>query len=128
MPIYNKIVLVDDDRDDIELFQSVIQETCPNVQLTVTTNGEKLIYLLKEIPTPDIILLDLNMPIKDGKQCLAEIRAKAEYNNIAVAMFSTSGRKADIDFCLSNGADHYFVKPQTYTGLIAFVQNLCLEN
>jgi CheY-like chemotaxis protein len=128
MPVYNKILLVDDDKDDIELFQSVIDEICPDVNLTIATSGQQLISLLREMHKPEIILLDLNMPIKDGKQCLAEIRAEDEYDHIPVAIYSTSCRQADVDFCLANGANYYFVKPQTYTGLINFIQGLCTVN
>jgi CheY-like chemotaxis protein len=128
MPLYKKILLVDDDKDDIELFQSVINENCPDVQLTVATSGEQVAQLLQKIPKPDIILLDLNMPIKDGKQCLVEIRGESDFDDIPVAIYSTSSRQADMDFCLANGADQYFVKPQTYTGLINFIQGLCTVN
>ncbi len=117
--------MADDDQDDVELFQCAVEETCPDLELTVATDGEKLINLLDEIPTPDAIFIDLNMPLKTGKECLEEIRTKDEFDNVPIVILSTSAQKADIDFCLNNGANHYFIKPHSYEGIKSIVENLC---
>ena len=123
-PIKN-IVIADDDPDDIEMFQCAVDETCPDLELTVATDGENLITILDSIPAPDAIFLDLNMPRKTGKECLEEIRTKEELNDVPIVILSTSNKKSDIDYCLKNGATHYFVKPHTYDGLKTIVENLC---
>ena len=122
---FKHIVMADDDEDDIEMFQSAVSETCPDLKLTVATDGAKLIKLLAKIPIPDAIFLDLNMPIKTGKQCLEEIRNKEEFDDVPVVMLSTSNLESEIDFCLNNGAHHYFVKPNSYAGLKSIVESIC---
>jgi CheY-like chemotaxis protein len=125
MPFPIKHILVaDDDADDVEMFQSAVDEICPNLQVTVATDGVKLITLLNKISTPDAIFLDLNMPLKTGKECLKEIRKENKYNSTTIVILSTSGHNADIDYCLVNGANHYFVKPRSYVDLKTIVQKL----
>ncbi|MDB5245730.1 MAG: response regulator receiver protein [Segetibacter sp.] len=119
------ILVADDDSDDVEMFQSAIEETCPNIKITIATDGVKLLSLLGKIPSPDVIFLDLNMPRKTGKECLKEIRMEHKHNSITIIMLSTSGNKADIDYCLCNGANYYFVKPKSFNELKIIVQKLC---
>src|SRR3954466_2420259 len=107
---YKTLVIADDDRDDLQLFEDAVLETCPDMKLTVATDGAKLISLLHVIPKPDIILLDLNMPRKSGKECLKEIRAKDVFDDVPIVILSTSNEETDINYCLQNGANHYFVK------------------
>ena len=71
------IVMADDDQDDVDLFQSAVDETCPKISLTVAKDGTKLMQLLDSSPAPDAIFLDLNMLGKSGKDCLGEIRSQA---------------------------------------------------
>ena len=126
MPLaYKNVVIADDDQDDIQLFEEALKETCPDLNLTVATDGVKLINLLEEIPKPDVILLDLNMPIKSGKECLEEIRAKDEFDDVPIVILSTSNQKADIEDCLKKGANHYFVKPESFEGMKSIVANIC---
>ena len=124
-PEIKNIVMADDDQDDIELFQSAVQDTCSALSLTIATDGTKLIEILNENPAPDTIFLDLNMLGVSGLDCLKEIRSKEKFDDVPVVMLSTSDRKAEIDYCLSNGADHYFVKPNTYAGLKSIIEELC---
>ncbi|HEX8460855.1 MAG TPA: response regulator [Segetibacter sp.] len=119
------IVIADDDFDDIEMFQSAVDETCPDIELTVANDGAHLLSLLETISTPDAILLDLNMPCKTGKECLIEIRTKSEFDDVPIVILSTSNRRDDIDYCLENGANEYIVKPDTFEDMKNIVQNLC---
>jgi CheY-like chemotaxis protein len=125
MAAYNKIFLADDDEEDIELLKSAINETCSRLQLTIAADGEALLQLLQQTSKPDLILLNLKMPLKDGRECLKEIRRKMEFDNIPVAIYSTSSSPADIEYCLSTGANHYFIKPPSYSGLVSIVKGLC---
>ena len=126
MPISIKHILIaDDDQDDVEMFESAVLETCPDLQLTVAYDGEKLLSLLPKIPVPDAIVLDLNMPLVGGKECLVKIRSQCVFNNVPVIIFSTSRHQADIEYCLAKGANHYIVKPNTYSALRVIVEKLC---
>ncbi len=119
------IIIADDDKDDIEMFQDAVDETCPDLKLTVASDGAKLIKLLDTSPKPDVIVLDLNMPFKSGKECMEEIRTKDEFDNVPIVILSTSNQKTDIDYCLTHGANHYFVKPNTIGGIKSIVENFC---
>ena len=119
------IVLADDDQDDVEMFQTAIEESCTKLELTVASDGLALILLLEKIPTPDAIFLDLNMPGKSGKMCLEEIRSNDNFKKVPIIILSTSNHKSEIDFCLNNGANRYFVKPNSYKGLISIIEIMC---
>jgi CheY-like chemotaxis protein len=119
------IVIADDDEDDIEMFKNAVDEVCPTIEITVADNGVNLLSILNEIPKPDAILLDLNMPLKSGKQCLEEIRAKDDFDVVTIAILSTSNSKSEIDYCLRKGANHYFVKPHSLDGMKSIVRNIC---
>ena len=126
MPLHIKnIVIADDDQDDVDLFQSAVDEICSKLSLTVALDGTILMKLLDNIPVPDAIFLDLNMLGKSGKDCLEEIRSQAKFDDVPVMILSTSNRKSEIDHCLNNGANHYFVKPSNYNELKDIVKELC---
>jgi CheY-like chemotaxis protein len=122
------LVIADDDQDDIEFFQEAVEVTCPRINLTVANNGVQLISMLKQIPKPDAIVLDLNMPEKSGKECLTEIKTDPEFSDVPVIIFSTSNSERDIEYCLKNGASYYYVKPKTFKGMMAIASNLCTGN
>lgn len=128
MSSIKNIVIADDDADDVEMFQSAIDETCPDIELSVATDGAKLIKLLEKMPTPDAIFLDLNMPNKSGKECLEEIRANDDFDDVPIVILSTSNQQDEIKFCLNNGANHYFVKPNSYSGLKNIIESICSGN
>lgn len=125
---FKHIVVADDDQEDVEMFKSAIDETCPDIKITVATNGENLIKLLHNIPKPDAIVLDMNMPLKNGKECLEEIRSQSQFNSIPIVMLSTSDQKAEMDYCLNNGALRYYIKPTSYSGLKTIVECICSVN
>ena len=119
------IVVADDDQDDVQLFKEAIVDTCPDINLRVATDGAKLLSLIEDAPKPDVILLDLNMPCKSGRECLEEIRAKEDFQDVSVVILSTSSQQKEIDDCLKIGANHYFVKPQSYEGMKKIAQTIC---
>ncbi|MEO7047617.1 MAG: response regulator [Ferruginibacter sp.] len=119
------ILIADDDQDDILLFENALEETCPDLKLTSANNGQTLLNLLKKISTPDAILLDLNMPKKNGKECLVEIRSNKEFNHVPIIILTTSANEADKAYCLSRGANQYYVKPSSFQGLKSIVQSIC---
>ena len=108
-----KILLADDDEDDRELFLDLVNKLGKKIELDNVRNGKELLERLsgKQPQLPDMVFLDLNMPGKDGRQCLKEVRALAGLKNLPVVICSTSNSNEDIDYAFSNGADLYLVKP-----------------
>src|SRR6218665_2488934 len=79
-----KILLADDDQDDRELFGDALQEAGINSELVTVENGQEVIENLKdkETPNPDIVFLDINMPVKNGKETLQEMKSDEELKDI----------------------------------------------
>ena len=113
------IVLADDDEDDRMLFQEAIEETKVQTNLTLFPDGQKLMdYLLEpKGDLPQLIFLDLNMPIKNGMQCLKEIRASSQLKDLCVAIYSTSSSDHDVEETFINGANIYINKPNNFAKL-----------
>jgi len=126
----NVFLLVDDDSDDSELFGEAIQENNPEIAVHVATNGREAFNVLNEIEQPDLIFLDINMPIMNGWECLAKLKISAEYKNIPVIMYSTSSHKKDIDLAAETGAITFLSKPHDYQELRRILKSLTqhLEN
>ena len=91
------ILYVDDDAEDIDLFQDVLKTVDPSIHYLTARNGPEALALLHTLPTlPDHIILDINMPGMDGKTCLQEIRKVKRYDDINVIIYSTSGFPIDV--------------------------------
>ena len=108
-------MLADDDADDRDLFSEAVNEH--NAQVTCVINGVQLMKTIEGGMIPDVIFLDLNMPEKNGKECLREIRDNDSLKNIPVVIYSTSSSKKDQDDTFELGAALYVVKPTSYTTL-----------
>jgi CheY-like chemotaxis protein len=119
-----KILLVDDDLSDRELFGLALNETEVPYQLIECENGKEAIDCLQNCDgaLPDIIFLDLNMPVMDGREALAVIKKK--WPQIITCMFSTSNSAHDIYSCYSKGANLFFVKPSDFNEIIRMQKNL----
>jgi len=117
-----RILLADDDPDDRELFTEAAESHDATVQSV--PNGMQLMRALKSEPLPNFILLDLNMPEKNGKECLREIRANEDFNDIPVIIYSTSSSKKDVDETFKMGADLYITKPNSFAELKTTVKNI----
>ncbi len=110
------ILLADDDEDDRELFAEAISD--PTIKLNTATNGKELMQLLDSATAlPDCVFIDLNMPEKSGKECLAEIRQNAKFTQLPVIIYSTSSSRKDIDETFALGANLYLVKPGSFKAL-----------
>ena len=124
-PIKN-IVIADDDIDDLELFEHAMSLTCTNYRLHKAFDGEYLIELLKQLDAAiHLVILDLNMPKRSGKECLGWIRKNAKTANLPVIVLSTSAEAEDKDFCIANGANKYIVKPHSFTVLKNITAKIC---
>ena len=108
------ILLADDDRDDTEMFCEALAEIHDTVICHSAINGHELLKKLNEITEkPDLIFLDLNMPIMNGWDCLKLLKENESTRDIPVIMISTSSHKKEMDVAMSLGAICYFVKLNT---------------
>lgn len=109
-----KILLADDDDDDRLLFMDVLREYSHESTLTVAYNGEHLMNILRSDGPPDVLFLDLNMPLKNGIECLDEIRGDEKLKQLPVVIFSTSSHPGTINKMYDNGAHLYVRKPNDF--------------
>ncbi len=114
-----RILLADDDHADRLLFEEAIQESKIHTRVHTVQDGVELMEYLAEKNQilPELLFLDLNMPRKNGLECLKEIRSNPLYNDIAVAIYSTSASEKDIEETFSQGANAYINKPNNYKDL-----------
>lgn len=117
------MLLADDDKDDCLLFQEALDELSLPVRLTVVHNGEQLMHLLTEMITnpPDIIFLDINMPRKNGFECLWEMQQHEELRRLAVVVYSTSFEISVVRQFYQQGARYYIRKPGDFSRLKAVI-------
>lgn len=123
----HKILIADDDLEDLELIEDAILTAEPAVELHKFTNGLTAIEYLnsrldKELP--GLIILDYNMPELNGAQLLLSLKAQERYKSIPKVVLSTSNAPLHIHECLSNGASEYIVKPDTMKELYTLVKRL----
>jgi CheY-like chemotaxis protein len=116
IPGTKNILLADDDKDDNILFQEILDELDLATQLETANDGEHLMQLLNEKELlPDILFLDLNMPRKNGFECLSEIKRAEKLKRLPVIIFSTSFETEAINLLHKNGAHYYIRKPNDFT-------------
>lgn len=116
MDSHKKILLVDDDTDDQLFFVDAIKELEPTLECNVANNGlEALDYLEKILLKPSLIFLDLNMPLMNGFECLAQLKKINRYKEIPVIIFTTSNHLLDMERTISMGAKMFLTKPPDYT-------------
>lgn len=120
------IALADDDADDREIFADVCSDMDSELDLLLFKNGKALLDHLDvpNISLPEILFLDINMPIKDGFECLAEIRSKTELNELCIIVYSTSISISDVKKAKELGADGFLQKPSSYGKLKSAVQKI----
>jgi PAS domain S-box-containing protein len=124
------ILMADDDADDCFLATRAFAEIDAQGAVTCVMDGVELMSRLTEISRsdpgelPKLILLDLNMPRKDGRQTLTEIKAQPDLQNIPVIMLSTSRNAKDVDFTTNAGAKLFITKPETFEEWIEMMKFL----
>ncbi|MEQ8220292.1 MAG: response regulator [Arenibacter sp.] len=131
MPLHTlNIALADDDEDDRTLFKEAMNEIRIKTKLSLFNNGKELMdYLtLPNVILPEIVFLDLNMPIKNGMQCLNEIRNHPRLQELLVAIYSTSSSEADIEETFVNGANIYINKPNSFGALKQAIEKVLQIN
>jgi CheY-like chemotaxis protein len=135
MPVTRPIVILiaDDDPDDREMIRDAFNENRLVNDLRFVEDGEALMdYLhhrgkfedLKDSPLPGLILLDLNMPKKDGREALAEIKSDPALRRIPVVVLTTSKAEEDIYRTYNLGVNSFVTKPVTFDALVAVTREL----
>ena len=112
------LVLADDDSDDCLLFREALDELNLGSILQVVNDGEQLMVSLNNIKElPDILFLDLNMPRKNGVECLSEIKTSERLKQLPVVVISTSIQASEVERLYDLGAQFYIRKPNQYDEL-----------
>ncbi len=127
------IVMADDDGEDCQLVRDALQAAGRPESLYCVRNGEDLFDYLHHrgayqaqaaAPPPDLILLDLKMPRKDGRETLVELKADPRWRTIPVIALTTSASDADVNFCYDAGVNAYVTKPSTFRGLVGLMDRI----
>ena len=117
------VFVTEDDDDDRLLFQEVVKELPYLIHLSMARDGDETIKSLKQFQQlPDILFLDLNMPLKNGLECLKEIKASKSLAALPVIIFSTSSYPAAINQAYSEGAHLYIRKPNDFLSFKKSIQ------
>jgi two-component system, chemotaxis family, response regulator Rcp1 len=129
------VLLVEDNAADVDLTREMLSSTKFNIKLSVATDGVEAIDYLNGVGSwlepghPTLILLDLNLPRKDGRQVLAVLKNHDELRRIPVVILSSSNSKKDITSCYHLGANCYIVKPvelQAYRAIVRTLEDFWL--
>lgn len=118
------ILFSDDDTDDALLFTQAADLLTTPVLLSFAEDGEQLMRYLSKEMLPDMIFLDLNMPVKNGIECLETIRSDKKLNWLPIIVYTTSNTPGDIDTCFNLGANLYVVKPTSFENIIKTLKKI----
>lgn len=112
-------LIVDDDTDDREMFCEALEMAAPGNACYQAANGRKAFTALEngEMPIPDLIFLDINMPVMNGWQLLLKLKQTEAYKSIPVIMYSTSSHQEDMEKAQQLGALCFFIKPFSFMQL-----------
>jgi CheY-like chemotaxis protein len=122
------LLIAEDDEDDRMFYEVALRETTGWAEFEFVGNGIELInYMTAQRSLPDAILLDLNMPLMDGREALQVIRSDPRFKDIPVACFASSSSIADHSFCLSHGAELH-TKPVLMSEFSALIQSIIAKS
>ena len=130
-----KILLANDRKEVQFLVEEAITEVPLSLQLFCVQDGEELLdYLYRRnqyqssstSPRPNLILLDLNMPRKDGREALREIKSDPTLREIPVLILTTSKQDGDLSYCYSSGANSLINLPLSFDSLVEVLKSVCL--
>jgi len=118
------LLLADDDEDDCLFFKEALDEIAISTTLSMVHDGVQLMdYLKNNISNlPDVLFLDLNMPRKNGLECLAEVKNNEDLKNLPIIIFSTSLDAEIVDKLYQKGASFYVRKPGEFSKLKSVIE------
>lgn len=132
-----EVLIVEDNPADARLAQDIFKLIqTPNKVFVAEDGNAATDYLFKRgvhvnASTPDLVLLDLNLPLKDGREVLREIKNSNEVKSTPVLIFSTSNAPEDVNFCFDNYANGYFRKPALlgdFVSLVKLIESYWFKN
>lgn len=112
---FRNILLCDDDDDDCFFFKDTLQEVDPTLTVNTVNSADELLLLLNKGPLPDLLFLDLNMPRKNGKECLTLIRQNEKFHQLPIVIYSTSAVEAEVEASFTNGANLFIQKTNNFS-------------
>jgi len=114
-----RFLLVDDDNDDRELFSEALASVNPIIICDLAADAEEALLKLdsREFDSPDVIFLDINLPVMTGWQFLTKLKSQEQYKDIPVIMYSTSNNQRDRDTAKDLGALCFITKPSAFKKL-----------
>ena len=127
------VLMADDDSDDCVLVKDALSENGFTIDLRFVEDGEELMEYLRRrgryrdstsSPHPNLILLDLNMPKKDGREALREIKSDPRLRMIPIVILTTSNEEEDIRYSFDMGASSFITKPESFDRLVELMQSL----
>jgi CheY-like chemotaxis protein len=128
---YNTVLMADDDAEDCMVASEAFAVSGARAEFSCVLDGMALMNHLTEHLAgrgvqglPSLILLDLNMPRKDGREALVEIKAESALQHIPVVILTTSEEEKDIAFCMKAGATAFITKPATFDEWVKMMKSL----
>ncbi|MFC4763748.1 response regulator [Dyella koreensis] len=124
------ILLVEDNPKDVRLTREALRESGFDCELSVARNGMEALDMLRRVPpfehlpAPDLILLDINLPLKSGRDVLAEIKQDDRLRSIPVIMLTTSRAESDVKACYDLHANCYLAKPLEFDDFTELMRGL----
>jgi CheY-like chemotaxis protein len=126
----NMVLMADDDTEDCMLATEAFEASGARGVFSCVEDGMKLLDYLKQVPhsdagrMPNLILLDLNMPRKDGREVLIEIQSEPSLEHIPIVILTTSKEEKDVIFCMQAGARSFITKPGTFDEWVEIMRSL----
>lgn len=123
----HRILIVDDDADDREIIRDAFMSALEEQDYVFIENGDRLLEYLEqngEGEAPSLIMLDLNMPGKDGRETLREIKNSSRFHHIPTIVFTTSSSMRDKQMVYDLGANCFITKPDTFNKLIEMTTSI----
>jgi CheY-like chemotaxis protein len=118
------ILYAEDDFDDFESLKEALDQLTDQQTLWHAKNGEEAVSFIENAdPLPSLVVLDLNMPVMDGKEVLHWLKQRDAYKHIPIMIFTTSSREEDVKLCQNYGCT-FFRKPTLYRDLLHVAQTM----
>ena len=120
-----RILLIEDDQDDIDLLMDAVKENGIHAEFEILMQGNRIISWLEESKTiPDIIVMDLNLPKMHGREVLKHIKQHYKTRLVPVLVLTTSSQPEEKQYCLQHGAGQFITKPATTDGFASLVETI----
>lgn len=122
---YHNILLIDDDQDDHEIFLAAVEKISVKLVYSARTSAnEALEQLAADLLKPDLIFLDLNMPVMNGQEFLMAVKKNEKLKHIPVIIFSTTSNRKTIQQVKDLGAIDFITKPDKFDSLVGVLQSV----